>query len=236
MEDENYKTIKSELEQKTQRLDTEINAFVDELKFKDRNIGINTTKDVINWMANVDNITNAMRSNILFDFTLDSFFSFLFEKNIIKENNQKMQLNLLWNKIHKVGIESDFYLYNKFHSLLSLKESIEKLKNNLKQNKVLDNNTDNKININYEKISKLWNELDHVLNESNNNIDKKNLTDFIYQYKNIISDYYNHQNEIKSYAKQYEIGDLFENKTIVDYTQKIAQLNCEQEKLMFEYK
>ena len=234
MEGANYDKIKTELSQKMQKLDTEINVFVDKLTFKDRDIGINTTKDVINWMANIENITNAMRSDTLFDFTLDDFFSFLFEQKIIKEDNQKIQLNILWRKIQKANIDHNFYWYNKFHGLLSLKESIENLNNYLKQNK--NQILSNKININYEKTSKLWNELDNVLSESNTNIDKNKLTDFIYQYKNIISDYYNHQNETKSYAKQYEINNLFENKTIVDYIQKIAQLNCEQEKLMFENK
>ena len=116
------------LAQKTKELDTEINAFVDELKFKDRDTGINTTKEVIDWMANIDNITNAMRSDTLFDFTLEDFFSFLSSGKIIKDNNKQIQLNLLLHKIKKAGIAEDFYWYNKLNSMLMLKESIENLK------------------------------------------------------------------------------------------------------------
>lgn len=117
------------LAQKTKELDTEINAFVDELKFKDRDTGINTTKEVIDWMANIDNITNDMRSDTLFDFTLEDFFSFLSSGKIIKDNDkQRLQLNLLWHKIRKAGIAEDFYWYNKLNNMLMLKESIENLK------------------------------------------------------------------------------------------------------------
>lgn len=124
--EDNYKMFNSEqheieLNKNMQELDTKINEFVDKLQFKDSNEGIQIINNISDLIIHNENIINT------FDFTLIDLFLFVSKGNILKTNDQILQVNKLMEKIYQAGIGYDINWYFKWLDILSYKKLIKNL-------------------------------------------------------------------------------------------------------------
>ena len=253
-DENNQAQAKTKLDLLKQDMDNKINELVKELKFVDFNNGIKNINMVTDLCANTKGMPERMLSveymgsDDMGNDILESFLDYILDNEITKD---KSAIRMLKHKINYVVKNNpddydEMYFYDALHEIVMKKLTIKDLEKhpeknnneeyfNYKKPQVYsdkNNKIEEQMNNIHNKIEKLSNELSNYIQKKGKYFDIGQVLLFIQRHRNIISDYYNHKNEIKSYAKQYEFNNLLENKNIVNYMQEIAKLHCEYYKLL----